>query len=122
MPIFRRWTEQLKQVGASSGGTGSWGEYSGTIASDALTVNTPGIYCVTPEGGAADDLKTITGGNAGDEIILYPVDSVNTITVKNGTGNIQIGYDFSLDNTYDQIRLTKRSDGNWVGGGINDNS
>jgi len=122
MPIFRRWTEQLKQVGAVSGGTGSWGEYSATISGGAITIGDPGIYCLTPEGAAADDLTTINGGDAGDEIILYPVDSTNTITVKHGSDNIQIGYDFLLDHKYDQLRLTKRSDGNWVGGGINDNA
>jgi len=122
MPIFRRWTEQLKQVGSISGETGSWGNYSATISGNAITIGNPGIYCLTPEGAAADDLATITGGNTGDEIILYAVDSTNTITVKHGTGNIQIGYDYNLDHLYDQIRLTKRSDGNWVGGGLNDNA
>ena len=122
MPIFRRWMEGLKQVGPVPGGTGSWGEYTATIASDAITIGNPGIYCLTPQGAATDDLATINGGNAGDEIILYAVDSTNTITVKHGTGNIQIGYDFNLNHKYDQLRLTKRSDGNWVGGGINDNS
>ena len=108
--------------GVVPGGTGSWGEYSATISGGAITIGDPGIYCLTPEGGSADDLTTINGGNAGDEIILWPVDSTNTITVKHGSDNIQIGYDFSLDHEYDQLRLTKRSDGNWVGGGINDNA
>lgn len=118
---FRRWNTQLKQVGPVSGGTGSWGEYTATIASDIITIGNPGIYCLTPQGGAADELKTINGGNAGDEIILYAVDSTNTITVKNGTGNIQIGADFNLDHAYDQLRLIKRGS-NWIGGGLNDNS
>jgi hypothetical protein len=114
--------EGLKQVGPVSGGSGSWGEYTATIASDAITVSNPGVYCLTPQGSAADDLATINGGNSGDEIILYAVDSTNTITVKHGTGNIQIGYDFSLNHKYDQVRLTKRSDGNWVGAsGLADN-
>jgi|GEM_PF-4282135 len=122
MPIFRRWMEGMKQVGPVSGGTGSWGEYSATITGGVITVTDPGIYCLTPQGAAADDLVTVNGGNSGDEIILYAVDSTNTITVKHGTGNIQIGYDFNLEHKYDQLRLTKRSDGNWVGGGLNDNS
>jgi hypothetical protein len=120
--MFRRWTEQLKQVGAISGGTGSWGEYSATIADGAITIGNPGIYCLTPEGGVADTLTTINGGNAGDEIIIYAVDSTNTITVDNDADNIQIGADFALDHIYDQLRLTKRSSGQWVGGGINDNA
>ena len=118
---FRRWNTQLKQVGAIEDGTGSWGEYSVTIASGVITITQPGVYVVTPEGGAADDLTTISGGLSGYEIILYPVDSTNTITIKNGDGNIQIGADFNLDHAYDQIRLIKRGS-NWIGGGLNDNS
>jgi len=121
MPIFRRWMEGLKQVGPVEGGTGSWGSYAATIASDAITITNPGIYAITGEGAVADDLKTINGGSEGDEIILYAADTTETITVKHGTDNIQIGYDFLLDDIYDQIRLIKRSD-NWMGGGLNDNA
>ena len=122
MPVFRRWIDQLKQVGAVSGGTGSWGEYTATISGGAITVGDPGVYILTPEGGVADELATINGGNAGDEIWLLAVDSTNTITAKHGSDNIQIGYDFALDHKYDALRLLKLSDGNWIGGGLNDNS
>ena len=122
MPIFRRWTEQLKQVGAIEDGTGSWGEHTATISGGAITVTQPGVYIVTPEGGVADELATINGGLSGYEIWLLAVDSTNTITVKHGTDNIQIGYDFNLDHKYDALRLLKLSDGNWIGGAINDNS
>lgn len=106
----------------NSSGSGSWDQYSGTIVGGILIAANPGVYCVTPEGGIADNLVTITGGSVDDEIVLYPVDSVNTITVKHGTGNIQIGFDFTLNSIYDQLRLIKHADGNWVGGGINDNA
>lgn len=109
------------QIGGS-GSSGSWGEYSATISGGAITVTNPGIYCLTPEGGIADNLDTINGGNIGDEIIIYPVDSTNTITVRHNQDNIQIGYNFSLDHIYDQLRLTKRTGNIWVGGGLNDNS
>ena len=122
MPIFRRWTEQLKQVGATEDGAGSWGEYSVTISSGAITITQPGVYTVTPESGAADELTTINGGLSGYEIWLLAADSTNTITVKHGSDNIQTGYDFALDHKYDALRLLKHSDGNWIGGGINDNS
>ena len=111
--------------GSSSSGceSGTWGIATAvTISTGIIAVTGPGMYVVTSEGAAADDLITITGGSEGDEIILYSVDSANTITVKHGTDNIQIGFDYNLNNLWDQIRLTKRSDGNWVGGGINDNS
>jgi hypothetical protein len=121
MPIFRRWMEQLKQVGAVSGGTGSWGNYAATIASDAISIGDPGIYAITGEGGLADNLATINGGNTGDELVLYAADTTKTITVKHGTGNIHIGADFSLDDEYDMIRLLKRSSGKWTGGGLADN-
>jgi len=122
MPIFRRWMDQLKQVGAVASGTGSWGNYSGTIASDALTIGDPGIYAVTGEGGLADELATISGGNTGDEIVLYAANTATTITVKHGTGNIHVGADFALDDEYDMIRLIKRSNGKWTGGGLADNA
>ena len=122
MPVFRRWMDQLKQVGPVEDGTGSWGEHSVTISGGAITITNPGIYTVTPEGGVADELTTINGGLSGYEIILFAVDSTNTITAKHGSDNIQIGYDFALDHKYDALRLLKLSDGNWIGGGLNDNS
>jgi len=122
MPIFRRWTEQLKQVGPVAGGTGSWESHSVTVSGGVITVANPGIYAVTGEGGVADEIDTINGGNSWDEIILYAADTDQTITLKHATDNIQIGYDFNLDANYDMARLIKRSDGIWVGGGIGDNA
>ena len=119
---FRRWNTQLKQVGPVEDGTGSWGEYSVTISGGAITITNPGVYTVTPESGAADELTTINGGLSGYEIILFAVDSTNTITAKHGADNIQIGADFNLDHEYDGLRLIKRPDDNWVGGGIADNA
>jgi hypothetical protein len=97
-------------------------EYEAAIEGGALTVVQPGIYCVTPEGDAPDDLVTINGGLVGDEIKIHPVDSANPITVKHGLDNIQIGADFTLDSEHDILRLLKKPGGIWVGGGINDNA
>ena len=107
--IFRRWTEQLKQVGPVSGGTGSWGAIQNvTISGGVLTLTGAGRYAVETESGAAsDDVDTINGLNDGDEIILSAQDGSHTVVLKNGTGNLSIKVDTSLNDTVDRVRLMK---------------
>jgi len=100
--------------GSSQSGT-NWGTaVSETVSSGIISIGNPGLYCLSPEGGVADDLVTINGGTVGDEITLY-TDGAATITIKDGSGNIKIGYDFPLVSGYSQIRLRKTSDNYWVG-------
>lgn len=75
-----------------------------TIASGAVTV-TRGYHTLAGEGGVADDLATINGGVDGMRLVLRAVDAAVTITVKDGTGNIQCAGDFALDNAQDTIEL-----------------
>jgi hypothetical protein len=75
-----------------------------TVASGAITV-TRGYHTVAGEGGVADDLATINGGVDGMTLVLRAVDSAVTITVKDGTGNIQGPGDVSLDNAQDTVTL-----------------
>ncbi len=105
--IFRRWTEQLKQVGAVSGGTGSWGAVQNvTISGGVLTLSGPGRYAIETEGAAAsDDVDTINGLIDGDEVILSAQDGSHTVVLKNGTGNLSIKVDTSLNDTVDRMRL-----------------
>jgi len=107
MPIFRRWMEGLKQVGPVAGGSGSWGAVQNvTISSGVLTLNGAGRYAVETEGGAAsDDVDTINGLTDGDEVILSAYDGSHTVVLKNGTGNLSIKVDTSLDDTVDRMRL-----------------
>lgn len=59
---------------------------------------------------ATDDLDTINGGVDGEEIILRAVSGSRTVVVKNGTGNINIASDFSLDDATKSIHLWYNGD------------
>lgn len=76
-----------------------------TIASGAIT-KTKSIHTVDTEAAAAtDDLDTINGGADGDLLVLRAANSARTVVCKDGTGNLKLAGDFSLDNTEDTITL-----------------
>jgi hypothetical protein len=76
-----------------------------TIASGVITA-TGSHHLVDTEGAAAtDDLVTITAGNDGDILVLHTAVSARDVVVKNGTGNIFIGADFTLATARDTIVL-----------------
>lgn len=69
------------------------------ISSGAITVSKSLVF-VDAEGSAADDLVTINGGTEG--MILYlMMAGANAVTVKDGTGNINLGAsgDFAMNYT-----------------------
>lgn len=75
------------------------------IASGVVTITRP-YHTLEPETGTADDLATVNGGKDGVIITLRVKDSGDTITVKDGTGNLQLaGGDFAMDNRHDTIQL-----------------
>jgi len=57
-----------------------------TLSSDAFTA-TKGYVIITSQTGTTDNLATINGGS-GNTLIVIQAAASNTITVKNGTGNI----------------------------------
>ena len=84
------------------------------IASGALTItgtvasankNLSRINVDTEGAAATDDLDTITGGVSGDILILAAANSTRTVVCKDGTGNMSLAGDFSMDNTQDRIVL-----------------
>jgi hypothetical protein len=75
-----------------------------TVASGAVT-STKSYHTLAGEGAANDDLVTINGSTTGDILVIRAVDSAVTITVKDGTGNIQCGGDRALDNAQDTMTL-----------------
>lgn len=78
------------------------------ISAGAITADRT-AHAVDTEGAAStDDLVTINGGTDGNILVLYPADSARTVVVKDGTGNIQISGDFTMDNAQDTITLIKR--------------
>lgn len=86
--------------------SGPWGSATEkTIASGAVSIAAPGYYTVDTEGDtASDDLTTITGLTAGDEVLLTPAHTDRTIVVTSGAG-LLMPADFIMNNTADRIRL-----------------
>lgn len=87
---------------------------SHTIASDTITVTSayvPNLVSLDTEAAAAtDNLATISGGLSGQVIFLRSTTATRVITVKDGTGNIQLpGGDFTLDSGNDMLMLVKSS-------------
>lgn len=79
-----------------------------TIASGAITARSPNTLVDTEGAAATDDLDTINGGEEGITLSLRSVSSSRDTTVKNGTGNLTLGSDFTLSNTADLIQFVKR--------------
>jgi hypothetical protein len=78
-----------------------------TISSGAITP-TKNYHTVDTEGNAAsDDLDTVVGTYffAGDELTLRSENSARTVVLKDGTGNLALAGDFSLNSTSDTIKL-----------------
>lgn len=84
-----------------------------TISSGAVTA-TSGFHSIDTEADAStDDLDTINGGPDTVMLILKAADSGRTVVLKDGTGNLKLNGDFSLNNTEDRIMLMKDGS-NWV--------
>jgi hypothetical protein len=76
-----------------------------TIASGAVT-KTGGYHKIDTEADAAsDDLDTINGGVEGDLLILRAENSSRDVVVKDGTGNLKLAGDMTLDHVEDRIVL-----------------
>ena len=95
-------------IGGSSGGGGDWGiAKSVTISGGVITVEPGCWYKVEVEGGiaASDDLDTINGLSEGEQIMLSAANDARTIVLKNGTGNLSIRVDTSLNESIDRAIL-----------------
>lgn len=76
-----------------------------TISGGAITI-TGSRHKVDTEGGAAtDDLDTINGGSDKGLLILSTVNNSRDVTLKDGTGNLQLAGDCTLFNARDRIIL-----------------
>lgn len=82
------------------------GEYARTIASGAIDIRQStgsrtqrhsSAAVDTESAAATDDLDTISGGIDGQILVLRATDATHTVVVKNGTGNIVLPADVSLD-------------------------
>jgi hypothetical protein len=77
-----------------------------TIASGVISYLAESMI-LTGESGSADDLATINGGKDGLILIISESDAANDITIKHGTGNIELvnELDVTLVDTEDRITL-----------------
>jgi hypothetical protein len=90
-----------------------------TVATGVVT-QTESYHLIAGEGAAADDLVTINGGTEGDILIIRASSDSVTITIKDGTGNIQCGGDRVLDSNQDTFSAV--FDGtNWLETGFANN-
>lgn len=80
------------------------------VGTAASAINRRTLIAVDTEGAAGtDDLDTINGGIDGDIIIVSSVADGRDTTLKDGTGNIESGTDFTLATTKDRIVLLYNS-------------
>lgn len=69
-----------------------------TATNSAITIDTEAAA-------ATDDLDTINGGRDGMLLFVRANNDARTVVLKNGTGNLRLQADFSLNNVYDTIQL-----------------
>lgn len=79
-----------------------------TIASGVVTASA-GYHEIDTEGNAAsDDLDTITASSwmgAGTRLVVMAIDDSHTVVLKDGTGNLRLAGDFSMDTNVDTMEL-----------------
>lgn len=84
-----------------------------TIATGAITAFSEYHTVDTESNAASDDLDTINGGWEGMVLTISAAASTRTVVAKDGTGNLKLAGDMSLDNAEDT--LTLRYNGtNWL--------
>ena len=76
-----------------------------TIAAGAITATTSYHRVDTEADAATDDLATINGGTMGQYLTLRAENGARDVVVKDGTGNLQLEGDMTLNNTQDTITL-----------------
>lgn len=92
-----------------------------TIAGGAVTVWADWQWIDTEGDAASDDLDTIGGGIEGRVVTLYAANSGRDVVLKDGTGNLRLNGDFTLNNAEDSITLRYRG-GVWCEASRSDNA
>lgn len=76
-----------------------------TIATGAVT-STTSFHAIDTEAAAAtDDLDTISGGETGQVLYIHAANSARDVVAKDGTGNLKLAGDFTLNNVEDTLTL-----------------
>ncbi len=78
-----------------------------TIATGVVTVTKTYHTVDTEAAAASDDLATISGGTAGQILIIATANSGRDVVVKHGTGNVYLtgAADFTLSDVRDKLML-----------------
>lgn len=84
-----------------------------TISDGVITVTQSYHDVDTQSGAGSDELDTINGGEIGSLLVLRAENSARTVVVKDGTGNLDLAGDFSMDDTHDMLFLMRISE-SWV--------
>lgn len=111
---FRKIEQTLSQIMNSLG----YNLVTGTIASGVVALgNSAHLYSYaiidTEASAASDNLDTINCDQFGKLLTVSAADSARTVVVKDGTGNLKLEGDCTLDNTEDTITLVKIG-ANWL--------
>lgn len=113
---------QIKAL-ARKDGTRSHKSKELTIAAGEVEVKERDFYHLHPESGISDELDTINGGEDGFVIALQLADGGDTIVLKDGTGNLKLNGDLTLDSEFDVAYLIYRDISNsWCQIGFNHSS
>ena len=75
------------------------------IASGVVTATGTVHYIDTESDASTDDLDTINGGVTGQILVLSALHDDRTVVAKDGTGNLLLANDFSMDHTNDRLVL-----------------
>lgn len=76
-----------------------------TIATGVVTATKSYHSIDTQSDAASDDLDTINGGSEGQILVIRANNAARTVVAKDGTGNLKLAGDMSLDNSEDTLTL-----------------
>lgn len=103
--------EELRKVNSEIEDTKDWTStkslVSVSISGGAISVNQSTVSVDTEANAASDDLTTVNGGTEGNLLLVKAEDSARTVVLKDGTGNLKLAGDCTLDNSEDTITLIK---------------
>ena len=76
-----------------------------TIATGVVTITTSFHAIDTEAAAATDDLDTISGGQTGQVLYIHAANGARDVVAKDGTGNLKLVGDFTMNNTEDMLTL-----------------
>jgi len=76
-----------------------------TIATGAITVTSSYHTVDTESDAASDDLDTVNGTRKGQIVFIRANNSARSVVAKDGTGNLKLAGDFTMDNAEDVLQL-----------------